>query len=349
MSRSSRKIEHIQHAITTGQLDQHGFDDVRIVHNCLPDLAVTEVDIRTKIGELNLSSPIVINAMTGGAEETLRINQELAIVSREKGLAMAVGSQMAAIKEPSVAKTYKVVREENPRGIIFANLGSEATVEQAQRAVDMLQADALQIHLNVIQELVMPEGDRSFSGALSRIEQIVKHMSCPIIVKEVGFGMSADAAKKLEGVGVQILDVGGYGGTNFAHIENKRRDLPYEDFNQWGINTVQSTVEVCTSVAVDVIASGGIKTPSQILKSILLGAKAVGIAGFILPYIMRNEIKNLHKMIDTYHEQLRFMMCALGMRNIEESKYIPIVLQGETYHWLNQRGFQPEKFAQRKR
>lgn len=151
-----------------------------------------------------------INAMTGGGgEKTLHINEQLAYVAKQHNLAMAVGSQMAALKDESEAASYKVIRKVNPNGIFFANLGSEATIEQAERAVDMIEANALQIHLNVIQELTMPEGDRDFTGVLQRIEKIVLNSKVPVIVKEVGFGMSKETMQQLANVGVtQLILVG---------------------------------------------------------------------------------------------------------------------------------------------
>lgn len=174
MVRAKRKLDHIEYALSTGQSRTHGFHDIDFVHQSLPNSSYDTITCETKIGELSLSSPIFINAMTGGGgEQTLHINEQLAYVAKHHNLAMAVGSQMALLKDEREAASYKVVRKINPNGIFFANLGSEATVEQAERAVDMIEANALQIHLNVIQELTMPEGDRDFTGVLQRIEQIV--------------------------------------------------------------------------------------------------------------------------------------------------------------------------------
>lgn len=348
MSRTSRKLDHVKHALQVGQSGDHGFDDVKLVHNCLPNINVSDVQLDIIIGGLPLSSPIIINAMTGGAEETLRINQQLAIIAKEKGLAMAVGSQMAAIKNPNFTYTYQVVRKENPKGIIFANLGSEATVDQALRAVEMIEANALQIHLNVVQELVMPEGDRRFEGALKRIERIVQQINCPVVVKEVGFGISREAARKLSSIGVQMIDIGGFGGTNFSTIENKRRLMPYESFDEWGIKTVSSLVEVTQAGHVDVISSGGIQTPLDIIKSLVLGAKAVGMAGFFLKHVHGNKLEELLALVDSYHDQMKSMMCALGITNIEQASQVPVVISGESYHWLTQRGCDLSHYAQRK-
>lgn len=332
-------MDHIQHALTTGQLRQTGFDDVMFVHQSLPDRAVTDIQLNTKIGELTLSSPIFINAMTGGGgKKTLEINKGLAEVAKECNIGLAVGSQMSAIKDSSEAASYEVVREVNQDGVIFANLGSEATVEQAKRVVDMLEANAMQIHLNVIQELVMPEGDRDFTGALRRIEAIVRSLEVPLIVKETGFGISRETAKKLYDVGVSIVDVSGFGGTNFSKIENERRDSRLEFFDNWGISTAASIAEVKNAFPdFPVIGSGGIQSPIDIAKAIALGASAVGMAGFFLKVYIDEGEHALVKLIHQTHDELKWIMTALGASTIEQLQQVPLVVRGETYHWLNQR------------
>lgn len=349
MSRAQRKIDHIHHAIQTGQHRLHGFEDVAFIHDSLPNSSVNEVDLRTKIGELTLSSPIFVNAMTGGGgRETERINRLLAQAASECQIAMAVGSQMAAIKDPLEASSYKIVREENQKGIIFANLGSEATLDQAERAVHMLEANALQIHLNVIQELVMPEGDREFTGALKRIEQINKHLPVPVIVKEVGFGMSHETARKLKNVGVSIVDVGGYGGTNFSKIENERRQKQFSFFDEWGITTASSLAEVCTMYPdLHVIGSGGIQASMDIAKSLALGASAAAMAGRLLSILLDRGQEALIEEIKALHEELTFIMTALGVKNMEELNCAPLVIRGETYHWLQQRGIDTVGYSRR--
>lgn len=238
LERAKRKLEHIDFALKTGQR-KSGLEDISFIHQSLPGISLNNVDLTVEIGGLKLSSPIFINAMTGGGGlETEKLNGDLAIAARETGIAMAVGSQMATIKDSSQQASFKVARQENPNGVLIGNLGGEATVEQAKRASDMIEADALQIHLNVIQELTMPEGDRNFAGTLSRIEEINRSLGVPMIVKEVGFGMSKETVEQLLSVGVSIIDVGGFGGTNFAKIENERRAKILGYFNEWGIPTV---------------------------------------------------------------------------------------------------------------
>lgn len=349
MTRSKRKWEHIQYALSTGQSRQTGFDDITFIHQSLPDCSIEQVRLDTRIGELPLSSPLFINAMTGGGgDRTEQINRQLAIVAKETNLAMAVGSQMSAIKEACEARTYKVARMENPNGIIFANLGSEATVEQAQVAAEMLQANAMQIHLNTIQELTMPEGDRDFTDALCRIEKIVKGLSIPVIVKEVGFGMSRETVKKLIEVGVQIVDVGGFGGTNFAKIENERRSRFLSFFNSWGIPTAASIAEVKNSnPQLTVLGSGGVQSSVDIVKALAIGASAVGVAGSILNVLLSNGIEATIKEIEETKNEIILMMTALGAKETHELQTVPLLFSGETHHWLNERGINTKDFANR--
>jgi isopentenyl-diphosphate delta-isomerase len=307
-----------------------------------------------------LSSPIIINAMTGGARETEDINRELAIAARECGLAMAVGSQMSAIKNSDVASSYRIVREVNPQGLIFGNLGSEASLEQAERAVDMINADALQIHLNVMQELIMPEGDRDFTGMLERIKAIVQGIGIPVIVKEVGFGMVRESALALFQAGVSIIDVGGSGGTNFAEIENKRRTQPMEWLNDWGCKTSIALLEAgealkernCCSAQIpatrlSLIGSGGVRSSLEACKALTLGASAVGIAGTFLHTLRTEGTAALINRIHEMHQHLKLLMTALGALTIEDLKDVPIIICGETAHWCDVRGIDIKQYAAR--
>ncbi len=349
LDRASRKIEHIEHTLKLASNESNSFQDIKFVHQSLPNIDVDQVDIHTTVGELKLSSPIFINAMTGGGgERTVGINRSLAKIAKKYDLAMAVGSQMAAIKDSKERATFEVVREENPTGIVISNIGSEATVEQAKEAVEMLRANALQIHVNVVQELVMPEGDRKFSGVLDRIKEIVDEISVPVIVKEVGFGMSKETATKLANVGVNIIDVGGAGGTNFAKIENLRREQALDLFNDWGISTAASICEVKQSQPFfSVIGTGGIKTGLDIAKAISLGASAVGVAGMLLKELHENGINGLETTVERLISELRLVMTALGIKKIDELRKVPIVINGETHHWLRQRGIATKNYAQR--
>ena len=351
MSRSKRKWDHIQYALETGQNRLTGFDDIKFVNQSLPGSNLDSVNLETKIGELSLSSPIFINAMTGGGgERTYRINRELAVAARETGSAIAVGSQMAALKNPAERRSYEVVREMHPDGVILANLGSEATVRQAEAAIDMIQADGLQIHLNVVQELTMPEGDRDFEGALMRIIEIQQNVGIPVIVKEVGFGISAETATALFSSGIHYIDVGGFGGTNFAKIENKRRDRLLTFFEDWGIPTAASIIETkSASQKLSLIASGGMQSSLDIVKALALGADGAAMAGYLLKILMENGTEDLIKEIQMLKDEIAVIMTALGIHTMEELKSVPLVISGDTHHWLEQRGIDTKTFAQRQK
>ncbi|MGG1675125.1 type 2 isopentenyl-diphosphate Delta-isomerase [Neobacillus sp. NRS-1170] len=349
MSRSERKWDHIRFALENGQDRSSAFENIKFIHQSLPNINVLDVRLAHKIGELYLSSPIFINAMTGGGgEKTYRINKELAMVAKEKGLAMAVGSQMAALKDKSQKYTYEVVRKENPDGVLLANLGSEATPDEAKSAIDMIEANAIQIHLNVIQELTMPEGDRDFTGALKRIEAIVKSVQVPVVVKEVGFGMSMETVRFLKSIGVAVVDVGGFGGTNFAEIENKRRERSLSFFTEWGIPTPISIIEASSvSNDISIIGSGGFTNGIEMVKGLAIGADAIGIAGYFLRILVDHGVDCLMNELENLHKEMIMIMTALGARTISDLKRIPLIITGETCHWLNQRGIDTRTFSQR--
>jgi isopentenyl-diphosphate Delta-isomerase len=349
VSRSKRKWDHIQYALETGQKRLTGFDDIKFVHQSLPNTNLALIKLQTKIGGLSLSSPIFINAMTGGGgEKTYRINRELAIAARETGSVIAVGSQMAALKEPAERRTYQVIREMHPDGIVLANLGSEATVDQALAAVDMIEASGIQIHLNVIQELTMPEGDRNFQGALQRIMEIEQRLGIPVIVKEVGFGISTETASKLASSGIRNIDIGGFGGTNFAAIENRRRERMLPFFENWGIPTAASLIECkAAEPGISVIASGGIQNSAEIVKALSLGADATALAGYLLKVLLENGTESLIEEIQLIKTEISMIMAAVGASSIEELRDVPLVISGDTYHWLEQRGIDTTTFSQR--
>ncbi len=348
MDRAFRKLEHIKYSIE--QFDENkfqGFNNVQFVHNALPEISYDETTITTTLGGISLVSPIIINAMTGGAEEIKKTNEELALIARETNLAMAVGSQMAALKNKQYISTYNIVREINPKGLVIANIGSEASVDQAKFAIDMIEADFLQIHLNPVQELTMQEGDRDFSGVLDRIQAIKEEVPIPIIIKEVGFGISREVSSRLKKIGISIIDVGGKGGTNFVEIENKRRNIPISIFNDWGIDTVTSILEVQTVDDIEIVASGGIRNSLHVVKAIGLGACSVGIAGLILKKLYDSNVNDVIEFIEQIHNELRLAMTCLGAKNIRDLQKTPIVLNGDIKEWCELRNIQVSHFARR--
>lgn len=349
MDRSKRKMDHIQHALATNEQQTNSFDEIRFVPNSLPNIYYGNSNLDVDLASFRLASPILINAMTGGAEATKTINQKLAIIAGEKGLAMAVGSQMAALRDPSVRDSYSVVRKENPNGILFANIGAEATVEQALAAVEMLEADGLQIHLNVMQELLMPEGDRDFTNYFERIQRIRDRVSVPVLVKEVGFGMAKETIGKLIDMGIPMIDIGGRGGTNFAKVENMRRNTPLPMFDDWGLTTVESLLEAreWMNRGSAFVATGGIRHGLDVAKALALGADAVGIAGGFLRIVQTQSIEEALRTVDEWHHQLRVAMTALGIKQLKDFSHVPLILSGRIYDYAQQRKIDVSSLANR--
>lgn len=339
--RKKRKKEHIKYSLFLEKyLPRNGFDDITLVHNCLTEVDVEKIDLSTELDNIKLKNPIIINAMTGGFRLAEKINAKLAKIARELDLAMAVGSQKIALEDPSSASSFKIVREINPNGIIFANMGSDASVEDAIKAVEMIKADALQIHLNAPQEIIMREGRKNFEGTLDNIKKINKYVKVPVIIKEVGFGIAMEEAEIMVENGIKIIDVGGYGGTNFIAIENKRRRDSLKCLQNWGIPTPASLLEVIYKVGnkADIICSGGLKNGLDVAKSLAIGAKAAAFAGLFLYILLERGPKALKRYITKIRNELIFCMAMSGATNLVELRKRPVIIEGKTYNWVKNRG-----------
>lgn len=349
MLRLKRKDEHILSAL---RLDRQpvdtGFNDVTLVHNSLPEIAAVEINLTTDLFGKKIGAPLVINALTGGGAVPGKINEALAIAARETGLAIAVGSQTVAVEHPEYEKSFKVVRRVNPDGLVFANIGAHVSPETALRAVAMVEADALQIHLNVPQEIVMDEGEQDFRGWLGNIAEIVRRVEVPVIAKEVGFGISREAAMRLYGAGIRHFDIGGRGGTNFIAIECLRRRTKPGGLVSWGISTAASLAEtVNTGIAKTVIATGGITAGLDAAKAIALGASAAGIAGSYLRVLTEHKTEGLIREIENTKDELKKVLLMLGALNPAMLKKVPLVITGRTREWLAERGVNTSKYARR--
>lgn len=353
MIRQSRKLDHIKYSMLLEDGPAAaGFADFHLVHNCLPDLAWQDIDTSTTVAGIPLPQPVIINAITGGADDVAHINRDLAGFAKLTGIPMAVGSQFAAIENPAALASYKIVRQVNPDGILFANLGAHASPEAARYAVEMIEAQALQIHLNAGQEIIMSEGDRDFSGYLSRIEAIVASVGVPVIVKEVGCGIAREQAEALIGVGVKAIDVGGTGGTNFLAIEAARnKKILDTDMIGWGISTAISAVEVMSvaTTNVDVIISGGVRTPLDVVKALTIGGAAVGIAGPVLKILQSKGLEGAVHWYENFTADIKRSMLLVGTSTIKELQENPIVITGFSREWLEARGIDIAKFARRKK
>lgn len=317
---SHRKDEHVSLA----EKYYHGaqpnsFDQVKIRHDALPETRVADVTLATTVGQWHWDSPLYIEAMTGGSQQTGKLNTRLSQIASACHLPIATGSQSVAIKDPDLAPTFATVRKNNPDGLVFGNLGAGHSLTAAQTAVAMLQADALELHLNVVQEIVMPEGDRDFHW-LANIENTVRHLDVPVIAKEVGFGISRPTMTQLYQAGVRYLDLGGHGGTNFVDIENRRRDARDMAYlHDFGLTTVESLLAVQDHPAdLTILATGGVRQPLDVLKALMLGADAVGVAGTILHALLHHTNEEVEAMIKAWQEQLRLLMALVGATTVTQ-------------------------------
>lgn len=349
MSRFKRKNEHLLIAARSkpGLAD---FSEISFVHDCLPDLDLGQIGIEAGYLGRTHRSPFFINAITGGTGLARAINASLAAVAGQLSLPMAVGSQLVALKYPACRDSFTVVREFNPHGQIWANIGSYATVKMALQAIEMVRADALQIHLNVAQELAMNEGECAFAGALERITEISNQVGVPVIVKEVGFGMAAEAVAKLTAAGIMALDCGGRGGTDFLKIENIRQgQIRPNQLRTWGIPSAISLIETLKTAdsRTEVYAGGGIWDAMDLAKALTLGARAVGIAGLPLYYLLRKGRSALVRKILSIERELKAVMLSIGAGNIRQLAEKPLVISGYTAEWLERRGFDPDYYARR--
>jgi isopentenyl-diphosphate delta-isomerase len=346
----NRKDEHVSLAKAFHNKQKNEFDTIRIVHTPLPQMSVSEVTLQTTVAGLNLAYPFYINAMTGGSEKTKKINRDLALIAKETNLMIATGSVSAALKDPSLADTYTIMREVYPEGKILANIGAGTSLERAKEAIMLFHADALQIHLNAPQELVMPEGDRDFSNWKELIKAINKEIPVPLIVKEVGFGMTRETIDTLAELGVQTVDISGRSGTSFTQIENARRtkrELNY--LSDWGQSTVTSLLEANEAqYQVEILASGGIRHAFDIFKALCLGAKAVGISGTILTYLMDHGVEETVLLIKQWQAELQLLFTMVGAKNIQDLHHQSLIISGATKDWCEARGISLTKYGNRK-
>lgn len=345
---NNRKNEHVSlsEKFYDGQVSS--FNDISFVHHSFPEMDVADVNLSVSLEGLDFSVPFFINAMTGGSEWTGKVNEKLAIIARETGLAMATGSVSAALKDPEQEESFKIVRKVNPDGLVFANLGAGHGLENAKRVVDMLDADAFQIHINAPQEIVMPEGDREFKGWLDNIESIVNGLDVPVIAKEVGFGMSRETIRSLESIGVKLIDISGQGGTNFAQIENfRRKDFKLDDLEEWGQTTAVSLLESGDSIVnAHVIASGGIRRPMEMVKALSLGASLNGLSS----QFMHMALKDVDQAIETISQwktELAHIMTLLGAKTVTDLRKTDVIISGKTAEWCHARNISIQKYASR--
>lgn len=342
-----RKAEHVN--IILNEDVSAGYDywaDVHLLHNAMPEIDLDDIDLSVKLFGKRLAAPLVISSMTGGFGMGGEINANLAKAAAEVGVAMGVGSQRAAIEKPELEPTYAVVKDHDIP-LLFANLGVPQLIPQAtkraygaadaKKAMDMIGADALIVHLNFLQEVVQPEGDRRAKGCLAAIKNLATRF--PVMAKETGAGISRDVAKALKKTGVKAIDVGGLGGTSFSAVEHYRarkeassmKERLGATFWDWGIPTPASLV--LASVGLPLVATGGVRSGLDAAKGIALGATAAGMAKPMLEAAKVSSdavVAELNAII----EELKAAMFLTGASSIAELQDRQVIINPPTATWL---------------
>lgn len=337
-----------------------GFEEIFLVHRALPEINRDDVNLSTRLFGHEFSAPIIVEGITGGTLKALKINASIAEAVERLGLGMGVGSQRAALEDSTLEKTFTIAREKAPNAFLIANIGGPQlakgySLQDLRRAVEMIDADALAIHLNPLQEAVQPEGETTYRGILESIRRVARDLEVPVIVKETGAGISAEDAKMLEAAGVAGIDVSGAGGTSWAAVEYHRAKRRGNESSRrlgevlwdWGIPTAVSLVETVQSVSVPVIASGGIRSGNDAAKAIALGASLVGLASPVLAPALKGA-EEVEGLLNDMIDQLRNVMFLVGADSVEALRSVPLVLTGKTAEWLRARGFEPDLYARRK-
>ena len=330
-----RKAEHIALALDRRmQVEGSWFDAWQLEHAALPELDYADIDVSTSFLGRRLAAPLLISCMTGGTEEATRINRNLARGAERAGIALGVGSQRKAIEDPSLADSFRV-RAEAPSVPLLANLGAVQLnygfgIDECRAAVEMIDADALVFHLNPLQEAIQPEGQCDFSDLVRKIGGVVRELEVPVIVKEIGCGLSAETARRLQEVGVEIFDTAGVGGTSWARIEAARAgDVEIgELFADWGVPTTRSIRELAAIPGLTVIGSGGVRNGLDAAKAIALGADLVGLAQRFLEAADESAEAVAAKAARVRRELEIAMFCA-GAADLEALRRAPIRRRGE--------------------
>jgi len=352
-----RKAEHLKLA-AEGDVETRtaaGWDDVQIVHDALPDVDAADVDLRVRFLGRTLELPLVISGMTGGHGRALAVNELLARVAEKRGIAMGVGSQRAALRDPMLVPTYSVVRQSAPHAFVIANLGISQLVKQDReealgareigQIIAMVKADALAIHLNYLEESVQPEGQTRARGALAAIRALTRRATVPVIAKETGAGITRDVALRLRRAGVRAIDVGGVGGTSFAAVEALRAAAQSDSarmslgnrFRDWGVPTAVAVAGV-GAVGLPVIATGGVRSGLDAAKALALGATLVGVGRPLLQAALRGESEVL-RWVDDFALELRTAVFLAGVHRAADLARVPRVLTGEVKLWIDQLGY----------
>ncbi len=328
-----RKLDHIRIAledrIDNSTIDRW-FDYVKLLHNPLPEISFDDVELTTEFLGRKITAPLIIEGMTGGHKATKKINEELAKAASEFGIPIGVGSQRAALERAELSDTYRVVREQAPNVPVIANLGISHVigpdgVDNAKKAVDMIDADAIAVHLNPLQEVIQPEGDHDLSNGLISLADLTRELDVPVIVKEVGSGVSPQVARLLDMLGVYAVDVAGSGGTSWALIEGERAPENSKErasslvYGKWGIPTPAAVFSVSKSISkAKLIGSGGVRNGLDAAKCLALGAHLAGAARPFLKAVISGGHEEALSLLDEFSYQIKISLYLAGVKKVSQ-------------------------------
>ena len=322
----NRKDEHIRYALEQNST-YNSFDEVELIHSSLPLYDLDEIDLSTEFAGRKWDFPFYINAMTGGSEKGKEINQKLAQVAETCGILFVTGSYSAALKDPS--DDSFAVKSNRPDLLLGTNIGLDKPVELGLQTVKEMNPLLLQIHVNVMQELLMPEGERQFRLWQHNLKDYAEQISVPLVLKEVGFGMDVKTIAKAYGMGIRTVDLSGRGGTSFAYIEN-RRSGQRDYLNDWGQSTMQALLNAQDwKDKMELLVSGGVRNPLDIIKCLVCGAKAVGLSRTMLELVENYSVDVVISIVESWKEDLRLIMCALNCKKIEDLQEVDYLLYGK--------------------
>lgn len=325
----SRKDDHIRICMDEDVefRKANGFEHAELEHRALPEISRDEIDLSTRFLGKKFSSPLFIEAITGGTKTGERINRNLAKAAEALGIGMGVGSQRAMLEDAKLARTYRV-RDVAPAIFLLGNIGAaqvrEYDVEKIMSLVDAIKADGLAVHLNAAQELAQKEGDKSWKGIFNDIRFLCKKARFPVIAKETGCGISGKLSRELVAAGVKAIDVAGAGGTSWVKVDSHRTDEDVSHLEEWGIPTAEALKDVARSVKVPIIASGGIRNGVEVAKALAMGAS---LAGMALP-LLKPATESWHAVkahLEKIISQLEDAMFLVGARNVKELQKVRVI------------------------
>jgi isopentenyl-diphosphate delta-isomerase len=364
-----RKAEHVnvslQHDVSAPQ--SASWADIHLIHRALPEVDLEEIDTSVEFLGKRLKHPVFVSSLTGGHPDVASINERLAKIAEEYGLAMGVGSQRAGIVNESVTATYAVARERAPHAFLIANVGAPQLIEQkdhpaftpadVRKAIEMIGANALAVHLNFLQEAAQPEGDRRARGCIEALHEVAAVAGVPVIAKETGAGISYEQASALAAAGVSAIDVGGAGGSSMAAMESVRAQSRGDTrtarigqlFRDWGIPTPIAVVETSQAApGLPLISTGGVRSGLDAARAIALGATLIGMGFPFLKAASESEMA-VRDFFEQFVTELKVAMQLSGAATISQLQRVPAIVTGATHEWLELRGFEQSLRAMARR